>query len=411
MRADLKGVARDSSTVQPVTREPQRKAQGWKYAAAVALILVLAAAGFLAWRRFHSPPLTARDVIVLSEFTNTTGDSVFDDMLKRALTIQLEESPYLSILSEERVRRALAYVGKPPTERVTRDIACVICERESVKAMVAGSIGALGSHYTIALDAVNCATGDALAHEQVDSENKEAVLIALGKAARGLRAHLGESLSSMQGRAGPAREQPTTTSLEAFRQFALADAARDSGRIAEAKTFYQRAIELDPNFAMAYARVSVIQSNDVEFELARQYITKAYELRDRVSERERLYITSHYYEAATGETAKNIATLEQYRLAFPREWTPVNNLSAQLDRLGEYEKALALAQEANRMEPKAVLPYDNMGVSYWRQNKLDEAKAILEQAIRNHVDTPSTPTLLSVVAYIREDSTVATRHH
>jgi len=408
LRADLKRLARDT-TSQPAVFARKRSLPIWKYAAAVAVLAVIAAGSVLAWRTLHKQPLSVRDMIVLSEFTNTTGEAIFDDMLKQALTIQLEESPYLSILSADRVRAALAYMGKAPTERVTRDVARNICERESIKAMVNGSIGSLGSHYLVAMEAVNCATGDSLAQVEVEAESKEAVLSALARGAKRLRARLGESLSSIQGRGTVAREQPTTTSLEAFRQYTLGTATLDRGRAQEAQPFFFRAIELDPNFAMAYARVGVYYSNVVELALARQYITKAYGLLDRVSEHERLYITSHYYSFGTQEIYKSIAAYEQYRNAYPREFTPVNNLGYRFYLLGQPEKALPMAQEANRLEPKAPNPYFVMAQCYLVLNKADEAKAIQQQAMRNQVGAVGAHVMLSWIAYQQEDLPEATR--
>jgi tetratricopeptide (TPR) repeat protein len=244
-----------------------------------------------------------KDSILLADFVHTTGDAVFDGTLKQALAVQLEQSPYLNVTPESRIREALRFMGCSPDERVTKEVAREVCLREGVKAMLAGSIASLGSHYVIDLNAVNAQTGDSLAAAQVEAESKEQVLKSLDQAASNLRNKLGESLGSVQKFATPL-EQATTSSLEALKAFSLGQAAHlkldDPGAVPHLK----RAIELDPNFAMAYAILGTAYNNLTQGTLSRETLKKAFDLKDRASERERFYIVAHYYDEAAGEIDK-----------------------------------------------------------------------------------------------------------
>jgi tetratricopeptide (TPR) repeat protein len=249
--------------------------------------------GMMAWRLVpfrHAPALTEADSILVTDFTNTTGDSVFDGTLRKALEVGLQQSPYLNVFSDTKVQQSLKLMGQPPDARVTGQVGREICQRNGVKAMLTGSIASLGSQYVITLEAVNAATGDMLAEEQVQAASKEQVLNALGGATSKLRAKLGESLALVQQLDKPLAEA-TTSSLEALKAFSLGDERHFSRDNLAAIPFYQRAIELDPNFALAYARLGVAEGNVGQVELAEEHRTKAFELRDRASERERLYIT------------------------------------------------------------------------------------------------------------------------
>jgi tetratricopeptide (TPR) repeat protein len=331
-------------------------------------------------------------------------------VLKQALTAQLEESPYLKILPEERMRRTLGYMNRSRDERITRDLAREICEREGIKAMVNGSIGSLGSRYSLALEAQTCTTGDSLGREQVEASTKEDVLDALRKAATRLRSRLGDSLASVAAeQQAIVRDPVTTASLEAYRQFGRGEIVRDAGTGVDAIPFYRRAIELDPNFAIAYARIAVLYANQSEFGLAKEFSSKAFALRDRVSERERFYIDSHYYTNALEDLPKILETYEQFRRAYPRDFTPANNLGLRLSATGDPEKALPLLREAQRLEPKVANPYMNMAICYAALNRFDEARAVLDEAVRNQVDSPPIHGALRRLAYIRDDLAEAAR--
>ncbi len=392
--------ASSTATAAAAPAIPQAARKWWKWAIPVAAVVVLAAAAAV-WYFRRPPALTERDSILLADFVNTTGDAVFDGTLKQALAVQLEQSPYLNIFPEQRVRETLRFMGRSADERVTSAIAREICQRAGIKAMLSGSISSLGSQYVLALEAVNCATGDSLAREQAEARSKEEVLRALGKAASSLRGKLGESLSSIQKFDAPA--EATTSSLEALKAFSLGDAERSKAREANAIPFYKRAIELDPNFAVAYARLGVMYGNAGEFELFDQYVKKAFELRDRVSERERFYITAHYY-SSTGELNKQLEAYQLFIQTYPRDSIARNNLALLYNNIGQYQKALDEANEAVRLNPDQPTHRANLGRAYRSLNRLAEAKATFEQAIARKRDTVSTHAGLYFIAFVEGDT-------
>jgi serine/threonine protein kinase/tetratricopeptide (TPR) repeat protein len=348
------------------------------------LLLVAVITGSLYWRS-HNQKLTEKDSILLADFVNTTGDTVFDGTLKQALAVQLEQSPYLNIVPDQTVRRALEFMGRPADERVTGNVAHEICVRENIKAMLSGSIASLGSQYVVALDATNCSNGDSLAREQVTATSKEAVLSAVGKAASSLRGKLGESLASIQKFDTPVTEA-TTSSLEALKAFAAADVLRNSGGEAESIPGFQRAVELDPNFAMAHARLSAIYNNLGEEDRSMEFAQKAHELRDRVSERERFYIDDHFY-TANGDIEKNKEILEQAIRTYPNDSSAYANLALEYNLFyGQFEKAIPLAREFTRLEPTAPFGYAHTALPYMALNRLEEARSTLQGALDAKAD-------------------------
>jgi eukaryotic-like serine/threonine-protein kinase len=351
----------------------------------VGLLLAAAIAGGLYWRSRGTQKLTEKDSILVADFVNTTGDPVFDGTLKQALAVQLEQSPYLNIVPDQTVRKALQFMGRPADERVTGSVAREICEREHIKAMLSGSIAALGSQYVVALDATNCATGDSLAREQVTAATKEAVLAAVGKAASSLRGKLGESLASIQKFDTPVTEA-TTSSLEALKAFAAADQMRNGGSEAESIPLFQRAVELDPNFALSYARLSAIYANLGEEDRSVDAARKAFALRERVSERERFYIDDHFY-TENGDIEKDKETLELAIRTYPNDSSAYTNLALQYAiYYGQFEKALPLASEFTRLEPNAPFGYAHAATSYIALNRLEEARVILQRAVDAKAD-------------------------
>jgi serine/threonine protein kinase len=301
IRADLQRLKRDSDTTRSAAATAQvesksaRKSIRWgAVTGATILVIGLAVGGWLFFsRKAHA--LTEKDTIVLADFTNTTGDSVFDDTLKQALAVDLGQSPFLNILSEEKIRETLREMTRQPNERLTQDLAREVCQRAGSKAYLAGSIAALGTQYVIGLEALNCVSGDALAREQVTAAGKEQVLPVLGQAASKLRNKLGESLSSVQKFDVPL-EEATTNSLEALKAFTLGRKSGNEKGDAESIPFDKRAVELDPNFALAYDNLGVSYFNLSQPSLAADYLKKAFDLRERVTEREKLHITALYYE-------------------------------------------------------------------------------------------------------------------
>src|SRR6202158_4950836 len=320
---------------------PAPRQRSWKMPAVAAVVLIAALiGGGLYFRSRRASALTEKDTVVLADFVNTTGDAVFDGTLKQALAVQLEQSPYLNLLRESRIHDALRFMGRPPDARLTNDVAREICMREGAKAMLTGTIASLGTHYVITLSALNAQTGDVLAREETEAVSKEQVLKSADPAAARLRGKLGESIGSVQKFATPL-EQATTSSLEALQAFSLGQAAHQRLSDEKAIPHLKSAIELDPNFAMAHATLGVAYSNLTQGELASTFITKAFDLKERASERERLYISSHYYDIVTREMEKAIEIYEQWVQIYPRDSVPRDNLTLRYSAIGQQEKALA----------------------------------------------------------------------
>ena len=388
--------------VEPVapSRAKRTKPQRDLVIAAATIVLIGTIGALFHFRR--TPALTARDSIVVADFVNTTGEPVFDGTLKEALTVQLEQSPYLNVLPESRVREALRFMGRSPDERVSTEVAREICLREGAKAMLAGSITSLGSHYVIDLKAVSAQTGDSLAREQREAESKEQVLKSLDGAASSLRRKLGESLGSVQKFAMPL-EQATTSSLEALQAYSLGQAEHMKIDDLKAIPHLKHAVELDPNFAMAYATLGVAYSNQNDRAKASECLQKAFELKDRASEREKLYISAHYYEMVTGQVKRAIEVYESWKETYPRDVTPRDNLSNRYNEFGQFEKALSNANESLRLNPRDVFAYQNAESAYEKLDRYDEAKAVAEQAIAQNADSMGIHEVLFEIAFIRGD--------
>ncbi len=401
-----------SSGVIPPTAEtglapsPAAARKSWKIPAiaAAAIIAVLVAGGlFLRSRRANA--LTEKDTVVLADFVNTTGDPVFDGTLKQALAVQLEQSPYLNLLPESRVREALRFMGRKPDERISNDVAREICLREGAKAMLAGSIASLGSHYVITLSALNAQTGDVLARDETEADSKEQVLKSLDQAASSLRGKLGESIGSVQKFTTPL-EQATTSSLDALQAFSQGQAEHQRGEDSKALPYLKRAVELDPNFAMAHATLGTVYSNLTQQESAHSYLTKAFDLKERASERERFYISSHYYDIATRDLDKSIESYLQWIQTYPRDTAPRDNLALRYQTIGQQEKSLASSMEALRIEPKDGYAIQNSADAYLRLNRFDEARAVAEKANSHPWSVNFT---LYELAFVRSDD-AAERH-
>jgi tetratricopeptide (TPR) repeat protein len=323
--------------------------------------------------------LTDKDTIVLCDFDNKTGDSVFDDTLKQGLSVQLEQSPFLALVSDRKVNETLKLMGRPAGDRLTPEVTHEVCQRTGSKAMLTGSIAGLGSQYVIGLKAVNCNTGDVLAEAQEQAAGKEAVLKALEAAAVSLRGKLGESLSSVQKYATPV-EEATTPSLEALKAYSLGVKTAYAGGDTPALPFFKRAVELDPNFAMAYSWISVFDINRGEVGRAAAYARKAYDLREKVSEPERFIIEGSYYQDVTGQLEKAEQTYELWRQTYPREDRSYRRLGFVSHNLGNWERALEQYREALRLGPNTGPNYVNLGAAYTALNRLDEAEAVYKQA-------------------------------
>ena len=397
MRADLQRLKRDSDSSRSVpavpsaisstqTRNLSSASTTHRFprtllVSALLLFVAVVASAFYFIRSGRASKLTDKDTIVIADFTNTTGDSVFDDALKQAVTIGLGQSPFLKILSDENVKNTLALMGRPADERLTRQVAREICQRAACTAVIEGSIAGLGNSYVVGLQAVNCRTGDSLAQDQVQAQRKEDVLKALGEVMTNLRPKLGESLSTVQKFDAPLA-RVTTPSLEALKAYSLAQKAfRQSGTVA-AIPYFQRAIELDPNFALAYASLgSTLATNLQEPGLAAENLRKAYELRDHVSEAERFSIDSDYYALVTGELDKAFETTRSWARAYPRMPVTHLNLGYLSGYLGKYEDEVTETLEFIKLVPNDAASYTNLMEGYTALGQLDEAKAVGRQAL------------------------------
>jgi tetratricopeptide (TPR) repeat protein len=372
-------------------------------------IITLIASGVAALVRPKAGTMRERDSIVLGDLENRSGEPAFELTLRQALAVQLSQSPFLSIVPDERVRETLRVMGREPYSPINHDTALEVCRRQSVKAMLTGSIVQLGRLYVLSLDATACQTGEAIAREQAQVETKEQVLKAVGGMASKIRSALGESLNSIQRFDAPI-EQTTTPSLEALRAFALGQRQRAMGNETQSVAFFTQAIDLDPNFASAYNTLSNIYSNLGEAERAREFARLAYERRDRVSERERLYITYQYHDVVTGDQLKVIQTLDVWKQSFPREFSPANSLAFAYNSLGSFERAAQEAQEAIRRNPAHGFPYSNLTVAYRGMGLFEEARKTAERAAVLNVDTVPTRVLLYYFAVEAGDRDAAARY-
>jgi serine/threonine protein kinase/Flp pilus assembly protein TadD len=354
---------------------------------ALLVLLALVASGYY-FMGHHPPPatgpLTEKDTVVLADFDNRTGDPVFDETLKQALSVQLTQSPFLNILSERKIGETLRLMGRPSTDRVTADIAKELCLRTASKAVIAGSLSKIGTQYIVGLDATACATGDLLAKEQAEASSKEDVLKALDKSAATLRARLGESLASVQKFDVPV--EATTPSLEALKTYSIAiNTSRTQGP-AEAIPFFKRAVELDPNFAMAYAGLGLSYGNVGQATLSAENIRKAYELRDKISEREKYRISALYYSNVTGEQEQAAKAYELWAQSYPHDFVPLGNLAILYSNLGQYDKAAEQTRKALEIDPNTAISYGNLAGFYMALGRFDDAKSMFDQAAAHKFD-------------------------
>jgi eukaryotic-like serine/threonine-protein kinase len=380
----------------------------WKILLPVGVVaLVVLVAGGLYWRSHsatpatNAAPLTEKDTVVLTDFANSTGDPVFDGTLKQALAVDLEQSPFLNILSDRKIGETFKLMGHAPTDHVTADLAKELCLRTGSKAILAGSVSSLGTQYVVGLEAVACSTGDTLAKEQAESASKEGVLKALGTAATSLRARLGESLASVQKFDVPV--EATTPSLEALKAYSMGVTTGRTKSSAESIPFMKRAIELDPNFAIAYAGLAVDYSNLGQASLAADYAKKAYDLRDRVSERERYRISALYFQNVTSEVEQATEAYELWTRSYPRDAVPHTNLGFLYANLGQYEKAIAETEAGLQLEPTRGA-YGNLAGLYINVNRLQAAGKTIQEARQKNFDDLTIRSDLYSLAFLSGDA-------
>ena len=343
-----------------------------------AALIVAFGVFFFTHRSAHA--LTDKDLILVTDFTNTTGDPVFEGTLKSAAAVGLGQSPYLNVVPDQKVQQTLKLMGQPVDARITPQIGSQICSRNAIKAMLTGSIASLGSQYVITLKAVNGVTGDVFAEEQVQASKKEDVLNSLGSAVSNLRGKLGESLASVKKFDKPL-EEATTSSLEALKSYTEATAARTKGDEYGAVALFKHAIELDPNFASAYAYLGTTYSNMGQRDLNEQYQKRAFDLKDRASERERYYIAGHYYDSI-GDLEQSLQTWQLYHQTYPNDDVPDSNLAVAYEQLGDFEKGLQISLENIRAAPESNYGYLNAAFSYTALGRFEEAKAIANTGLQ-----------------------------
>ncbi len=411
---DASAVARDDSPAgaSPVQAAdapaPARRRWLRTAAFATAVVLVVAALGLAAWRSLRSPSLGEQDTLIVS-FENRTGDAVFDDTLRLALTVQLEQSPYLRVVPEERIREELGFMNLREGQPVTRSVAMDVCQRVGARAVLTGSIASLGGRYVIGLEGAECPSGRTLARRQVEVERKEAVIGSLGQVVSDIRRRLGESVASIERHDVPL-VQATTSSLEALKALSAADRERSRGRDAEAVQAYRRAIEADPDFALAHGRLGVHLLSLTRTGEAIDELKRAFALRHRASPGERLYISSYYYTRVVRDPLKAVEALEAWRDAYPKNATARISLGEMYVGVGRFEEALGEARQALRLEPADANATSVMVDALMGLGRLDEAKRVAESLVASGRGNVGTRVSLLLIAFAQDDETGMRRH-
>jgi len=387
--SDWSRVAVEAAATPQAAPKPGTKSHRLRILGAGATVLTVALAVgvwlFLSSRKTHA--LTPKDTIVLADFTNNTADPIFDGTLTQGFSVEMEQSPFLSIISDEQLQQTLQMMGQKPDAKLTPKIGRELCLRTGSAAVLDGSITQVGTPYLLTVKAVNCSNGKTLASTEAKASDKSHVLDALGKTAAEMRSKLGESLSTVQ-RFDTPLEQATTSSLEALQALSLASQKMGGMDYSGAVPLCQRAISLDPNFAFAYATLGTAYTDLGEGALAAENLKKAYDLRDRVSEREKFLISDRYYEAVTGDLDKAAQVCELWARTYPRDSIAFNQLGNSYAVFGQLDKSLAAFREASRLSPTWAIWEGNVALNYIYLNQLDEARAIIEQAESRKVDAP-----------------------
>jgi eukaryotic-like serine/threonine-protein kinase len=375
----------------------------WNWILGATAVVAVVALTFAVVVRVRRPaPMNEADLVLVSDFVNTTGDPIFDGTLKQALTVKLAESPYFSMVPDTTTRKTLGSMGRPADERVVPPIARDVCQREGAKVVVGGSILNLGNKYVLDLDATNCLSGASVARQEIEALDREQVLSKLGQAIPPLRRKLGESLNSIQKFDTPV-EQATTKSLVALKAYTTGIQKRAQGQHAESIPFFKMAIELDPNFAMAYAALSSVNDGLSQTDLARAYIQEAFERREHATEREKLSIQANYYISVTRENSKVIEIYKLWTEVYSHDFVPFVNLSRQYQLAGQPEKAIEAGQQALRLNPHHAVSYECLGASYRQATQFAEAKAVCEKAVAEKLDGLIIHNVLYDIAFVDGD--------
>ena len=385
---------------------PQRRTR-WRAAATAATVVGVGA--IVAFVYLSRPrAFLERDSVVIADFANTTGEPVFDDTLKEALEVELRQSPFIGVLPEQRVQGTLRLMGRRPGDKLTPNVARDLCQRTASKAVIGGTISQLGRSYVITIDASNCRTGDTIEKQQTQAADKDDVLKSLGVLAERLRRGLGESLASIEKYDAPIHDA-TTGSLDALKSYSLGVVTRRQQGDAASLPFFRKAIEQDPDFALAHARLGTIYGNLNESALSTSHIIEAYRLRDRVSEPERLYITAGYYTGVEHSLPKTVDTYQIWVRTYPNDFVPHVNLANAYRQLGEYEKAADELRAAIALAPDQSLPYGSLASDYVTLRRLDDARRTLDEALKRGVDSVGVRNMLYLLAYLRQDEQEMTR--
>ena len=396
--------AKVASTNHPAIADQQRILP-WKILVPVAALVAALVAGSLYWRSHMTARLTDKDTIVLADFTNTTGDPVFDGALRQGLAVQLEESPFLSLISDQRIQQTLRLMGQPSGAHLTPEVANQVCERTASAAVLDGSIAALGNQYVLGLRAKNCRTGEVLAEEQVQAARKEDVLNALSQIASKFRTRMGESLATFEKHSTPLAEA-TTPSLEALRAFSVGLNQLSKGDSHGSIPLFQHALELDPEFASAYAALGRAHELRGEALLAEEAIRKAYSLRNRASEREKFDLTAVYYQFATGQIDRAIQTCQLWKQTYPRDFVPHRILGYEYATLGRWEESAQEFGEANRLDSSQFLPYFGLLQDNMALNRLADAHAVYQQVEASGLSVGSFDGLQYRLAFLEGDTAI-----
>jgi eukaryotic-like serine/threonine-protein kinase len=405
-RAERMENASPTSAVEAALAIPKSRARRIYFVVLVAALAGLSAVvvvRVLIPRMKPKPKLTEKDTVVLADFANTTGDAVFDGTLRQGLSVQLEQSPFLSIISDQQVQQTLQMMGQKPDAKLTPQIARELCQRTGSAAVLDGSIAQIGTHYLLTLKAVNCSSGESRASTEAQASDKNQVLDALGKTASEIRNKLGESLNTVQKFDTPL-EQATTPSLEALKAYSSGGKVWSTAGSAAAIPFYKHAIELDPNFALAYAWLGRMYADIGESAMAADYTRKAYELRDRASELEKYWISTTFHVEVTGNMEEAAQNCKLWIEAYPRSDAPRDFLSGLIyPTLGQIEKAVEEGREALRLNPDGPISYATLMWGYIALNRLDEAKATYEQALERKLYNPNLHIARYQVAFLQND--------
>jgi tetratricopeptide (TPR) repeat protein len=386
--------------------------QKWRWISVVTAILLLVLGGvyFYRLRGFgpKPPTLTERDAILLADFVNTTGDPDFDGTLKQGLTVQLEQSPYINIFPEERARDTLLQMERVREERITREVGREICQRRGIKVLMIGSIASLGRNYVITLEGINSQSGETVAHQQTEAEGKEQVLKALGRATTAMREKLGESLASIRKFDVPI-ETATTASLEGFKDFIAGVELRRKAQYAQSVAQFKRAIELDPEFALAHVQLGTSYRDLRNLALGNEHVKRAYELRDRVTERERIEIAATYFRHITGELDKRIEMTSLLTQTYPRDPDGFHLHGNSLMIAGEFEQAAEAYRSTLRLDPDYSLSRANLALALIGLNRFDEAQQIIQEGLQRGLDSNGFHNRLYIIGFLKQDGQLMER--